>query len=108
MIVPPRNVFNKVEALRTLDSVNIAMTDYGFWDIETNQTNSKTYSYRGAGKRYEETEEHSFNGREDKIIHPTVPYDPSIHRYSEYDTCWTLNDGWWEHEYPEMAVRYPD
>jgi hypothetical protein len=34
MIVEPHKVFSKVEALRTLDTVSIAMTDYGFWDIE--------------------------------------------------------------------------
>lgn len=36
MLVEPYKVFSKVEALRTLDTVNIAMTDYGFWDLEYN------------------------------------------------------------------------
>lgn len=33
--------------MRELDNVAIAMTDYGFWDIEVNATNDTTYSYSG-------------------------------------------------------------
>lgn len=33
--------------MKTLGEVNIMMTDYGFWDIEPNQTSVVTYSFRG-------------------------------------------------------------
>jgi hypothetical protein len=45
--VPPSHVFGKVDSIKELDTVNIALTDYGFWDIEKNQTNNKTLTYRG-------------------------------------------------------------
>ena len=53
LIVPPSDVFSKVEQVRELDTVNIALTDYGFWDLEANTTNNQTYSYRGV-KKYDD------------------------------------------------------
>ena len=36
LIVPPEDVFKKVESIKELDNVTIALTDHGFWDIEPN------------------------------------------------------------------------
>ena len=36
LVANPEDVFSRVEAIKTLDSVNIALTDYGFWDLEKN------------------------------------------------------------------------
>lgn len=72
LIVPPVEVFSKVESIRDLDNVNIAMTDYGFWDIEANHTNSTTYSYKG-GKRYQPVGK--FNEDVSKLVTPTTSFD---------------------------------
>lgn len=32
----PDNVFSRVESIKSLESINIVLTDYGFWDIEPN------------------------------------------------------------------------
>lgn len=102
MITEPSKVFNKIESLRTLDNVSIAMTDYGFWDLEKNTTNNKTYSFRGQDKRYEVTSWDDFNGLPnsdslncvtDKIILPTKDQiwkkgDVS----SEYNLAWKLDN----------------
>ena len=47
LVVSPWDVFNKVDSLKQLGSASIALTDYGFWDIEPNETTSKVYSYQG-------------------------------------------------------------
>lgn len=36
LIVNPSKVFNKVDSIRELNDISVAMTDYGFWDIEVN------------------------------------------------------------------------
>ena len=71
MIVPPSEVFSKVDSVRELDTVNIALTDYGFWDIEVNRTNNITYSYRG-GKSYGNIDVQNFNNDTTKLIDPTI------------------------------------
>ena len=47
LITDVDNVFKKVQSIKSLGIHTIAMTDYGFWDIEPNQTRSITYSYKG-------------------------------------------------------------
>lgn len=47
LITDVDRVFRKVQSIKSLGNHTIAMTDYGFWDIEPNQTRSVTYSYRG-------------------------------------------------------------
>ena len=81
LIVPPSDVFSKVESIRELDTVNIALTDYGFWDIEKNQTNNTTYSYRN-GKAYVNNLE-KFNGDKTKLIDPTISIETTT-KYCEY------------------------
>ena len=88
MVVPPSDVFSKVEKIRELDTVNIAMTDYGFWDIEANQTNNTTYSYRG-GKSYENTNVPNFNNDITKLVDPTISLGGTT-KYCEYSH---VNDG---------------
>lgn len=73
LIVPPSDVFSKVEEVRELDTVNIALTDYGFWDIEENTTNNKTFSYRN-GKRYYH-DVGAFNNDTSKLVNPNIQYD---------------------------------
>ena len=82
MVVPPSDVFSKVEKIRELDTVNIAMTDYGFWDIEANQTNNITYSYRG-GKTYENEGVENFNDDDTKLVDPTIDLNTAP-KYCEY------------------------
>lgn len=73
LIVPPMEVFKKVDSIRELDNVNIALTDYGFWDIEANHTNNTTYSYR-KGKKYDKSV-HTFNNDITKLVTPTTEFD---------------------------------
>lgn len=71
LIVPPSDVFSKVEEVRELDTVNIALTDYGFWDLEENNTNNVTYSYRN-GKHYSDNIGNNLNNDLTKLITPTI------------------------------------
>ena len=73
LVVPPSEVFSKVESIRELNTVNIAMTDYGFWDLEANQTNNTTYSYR-KGKKYDDNVG-GFNSDVSKLTAPTRDID---------------------------------
>lgn len=89
MIVPPDDVFHKVEYIKQLDAVAIAMTDYGFWDIEPNRTNDVVYSYRGL-KKYHESVEYR-NTDPDKNVLPTFDgtSDTSENdKVVEYDLVW--------------------
>lgn len=81
LIVPPYEVFSKVDKVRELDTVNIALTDYGFWDLEANTTNNQTYSYRG-GKKYTDPIQ---LGNQDgfKLTTPTMDC-PNTTRFVEY------------------------
>ena len=58
------------------------MTDHGFWDIEANQTNNITYSYR-SGKSYNAADE--FNKDTTKLIDPTIPLAGTT-KYCEYSS----------------------
>ena len=73
MIAQPDDVFKKVDSIKSLDNITIALTDYGFWDIETNTTNDVTYSYTGEDnlKEYGTTSS-SFNTRQEKLVLPDV------------------------------------
>lgn len=107
LIVQPSEVFSWVDSVRELDTVNIALTDYGFWDIEANQTNNITYSYRN-GKSYENNVTPAFNGDNTKLIDPTISIKPTT-KYCEYsheeesgdeetyriDRLWNKKDGYW-------------
>lgn len=79
--MPPSDVFSKVDSVRDLDTMNIALTDYGFWDIEKNQTNNTTYSYRN-GKAYVNNLK-EFNGDKTKLIDPTISIETTT-KYCEY------------------------
>ena len=70
LIVPPSDVFSKVEQVRELDTVNIAMTDYGFWDIEANKTNNVSNSYRGEKGYWNDLD--YFNNDITKLVSPVV------------------------------------
>lgn len=83
------SVFSKFESIRSLESVTIAMTDYGFWDIEPNKTNYITYSYRG-GKSHEYVDVPDFNGRTSKLVKPTIKVAPTD-KIVEYDKIWELS-----------------
>ena len=83
------SVFSKFESIRSLESVTIAMTDYGFWDIEPNKTNYITYSYRG-GKSHEYVDVPDFNDRTSKLIKPTIQVAPTD-KIVEYDKIWELS-----------------
>jgi len=77
--------------------VTIALTDYGFWDIEPNQTNEITYSFRGAGRKdIEVIGDVEFNGRKEKLVDP--PCDVlETDRIVEYDRKWVVDeDGMYE------------
>ena len=93
LIVQPSEVFSWVDSVRELDTVNIALTDYGFWDIEANQTNNITYSYRN-GKSYENNVTPSFNEDNTKLIDPTISLE-SNPKYCEYS-----------HEYEDSDENY--
>ena len=71
--MPPSDVFSRVESIRELNTVNIAMTDYGFWDLETNQTDNTTYSYKN-GKKYN-PDVGEFNEDVSKLTTPTLNID---------------------------------
>ena len=73
LVVPPSDVFSRVESIRELNTVNIAMTDYGFWDLETNQTDNTTYSYKN-GKKYN-PDVGEFNEDVSKLTTPTLDID---------------------------------
>ena len=47
LLLSPEEVFQRIDSIKSLGEINIVMTDYGFWDIEPNMTNSITYSFRG-------------------------------------------------------------
>ena len=111
LIVHPSEVFSKVESIRELDTVNIAMTDYGFWDVEENQTNNITYSYRN-GKSYENEDVPEFNNDTTKLVDPTIQLGDAV-KYCEYshvddgtateygiDRLWNATDdgNWYECE----------
>lgn len=100
MIVPPSEVFSKVDSVRELDTVNIALTDYGFWDIEVNRTNNVTYSYRN-GKSYDKNVG-EFNNDNKKLIDPTIFFAQTT-KYCEYssdeygiDRLWTHGGDWYK------------
>ena len=81
------DVFTKLTSVKTLDSVNIAMTNCGFWDLERNQTNKVTYIFNGSKDRVEKNG--TFNGEIHKLL---LPYDTSYGKYTdrvvEYDKIW--------------------
>lgn len=59
MILNPSQVFTEVDSIKQLGDVSIAMTDYGFWDIETNTTDDIVYSYNGR-KSYSTLDNHEW------------------------------------------------
>lgn len=90
IVVNPSDVFNQVVSFKELDTTNIAFTDYGFWDVETNKTNDLTYSYRGS-KTYgfiEPLQKKYY--RNDKIVFPTMVLSDTD-KVVEYDKIWKLN-----------------
>ena len=84
MIVNPSDEVKKIDSVKSLDSISIAMTDYGFWDIEPNSTNHMTYSYRGE-KNFGDYEKRNTDVR--KLIHPTTVLGDTD-KIVEYDKVW--------------------
>ena len=78
--------------MESLGDTTIALTNYGFWDIEPNQTNYVTYSYRGRKNHtwldgeYEDIKEHH------KLVKPNVALNDTD-KVSEYNKKWVLNGG---------------
>ena len=91
LIVPTYKMFSKTHQLRMFSNVEIALTDYGFWDIEPNTTSKKTYSYRGK-KELKITDVAEFNGRDDKIIHPINVQYENGDKVVEYGKIWKKFD----------------
>ncbi len=96
--------------MRELDSVSIAMTDYGFWDIEVNATNDITYSYSGK-KEVEQFQ--SFFEDESKLTRPDIGLGSSGGgKFIEYDDLWTYTEsdltGYWTSLKNSDGVKYWD
>ena len=83
LVVRPPEVFTNVKEISTLNTVNIALTDYGFWDIEKNATNNVTQSYRGV-KEYGSTRR--FNDDISKLITPTMEFNSATQKAVEYSS----------------------
>lgn len=82
-------MFKSVESIRELDNVTIALTDYGFWDIETNQTKDVTYSYRGM-KTHQDVDPGGYAHLETKIVLPEFNADGNA-KVVEYNKAWNLD-----------------
>lgn len=89
LIVDVKDVFRSVESIKTLDSVTIVLTDYGFWDIEPNETDYITYSYRGGEKKHSVIDG-EYQARGDKVVLPTIVVGETD-RVVEYDKVWKLS-----------------
>ena len=91
LVVRPQDVFKKVEATKQLDDIAIALTDYGFWDIEQNTTRTKTYSYRRNTKNYliPVQEDHIDTVDHHKLLRPYVNgIDGTTSKVVQYDKVW--------------------
>lgn len=84
-------MFSKVESIKELGDITIAMTDYGFWDIEPNTTNNITYSFRSEGKGVD-TISTSYDIRPDKIIRPKETDLTDFIIANEYQRVWKIQD----------------
>lgn len=98
LVVPPSDVFSWVDQVRELDTVNIAMTDYGFWDIEENNTNNVSYSYR-SGKEYSK-KVLKFNNDISKLVTPTIDFTSPDDIAIEYSCSGRENYVHDDHGYP--------
>ena len=98
LVVDPDKVFSKVESIKELDNVTIALTDYGFWDLEPNQTNTITYSYRG-GKSHSNVSYNNYPKEQTKVVLPDGAVEAG-QIVVQYDKPWTLSaDGnYYSHE----------
>lgn len=65
----------------------IALTNYGFWDIEPNRTSHVTYSYQDV-KNYETGIRYG-NSLATKIVRPEFPVQDNNDRIFEYDRVFT-------------------
>ena len=83
LVVDAFSVFTNVEAVRQLDSVCIALTNYGFWDVEPNTTKYVTYSYNG-GKDYALIGAYG-NALKTKIVRPEFQVGTGQFKIVEYD-----------------------
>ena len=88
MVVEPSSVFSKVVQMKTLDgNIAIALTDYGFWDLEPNATGvDEVFSYRWDLKDYARPVG-GFNGTSEKLVLPTTVI-------SETDKVVEANEVW--------------
>mgnify|MGYP003290590406 CR=1 FL=1 len=99
-VVPVSSVFNKTEGIKTIGNHNIAMTEYGFWDLERNNTTSVTYSYRGIKEHLDNFE--LGNDRTDKLASPELSVGKDD-RLIEYDRVWKLSGD----KYVNGTTSYP-
>ena len=90
-IVDVHTVFNDMEDVETLGESTISLTDYGFWDIEPNQTNYVTYSYRGRKTHKSIDGTYCDIGKHHKLTKPTVALGAGD-KVVEYDKKWTLTN----------------
>ena len=119
LVVHPKDVFAKVDSIKTLDTVNVLMTNYGFWDIEPNNTRDITYSYTRTSKTHTPSVSNpdgvlkEYNGHINKVIVPTIfptsmfndssleeddkRYDVELDKVVEYDKIWKqINDTYYK------------
>jgi len=106
LVVNQDNVFNKIDSIRELDNVSIALTDYGFWDLERNETKDITYSYKKM-KTFAEVELNVYPRKETKVV---LPDDANIGSGSvvvEYDKPWELDeDGYYCHKTTKFVEHF--
>lgn len=100
LIARPQDVFTQLDSFKQLDTFTIAMTNYGFWDVEENHTNDIVYSYLGTKNHMDGIT--IGNNREDKIVLPDFNLSDSD-KVCEYDKVWELQNG----RYVNGEVSYP-
>lgn len=87
VVLRPEDVFSRFQKFREMNGdVVVALTDYGFWDVEKNHTNNVTWSYRG-GKSVSK-DAGSFNELNDKLLLPIVQPIYGTDKVVQYDRIW--------------------
>ena len=99
-------MFNKIDSIRELDNVSIALTDYGFWDLERNETKDITYSYKRM-KTFAEVKLNGYPNKETKVVLPDNADIRSGSVVVEYDKPWELEeDGYYCHETTQFVEHF--
>lgn len=94
-------VFSEMKSIKSLNTVNVVLTDYGFWDIEPNTTNSKTYCFSGAKSILPDISDtdHHWTG---KLIPPYLNVGNS--KVAEYNKVLDNVDSMWRRRDAESDV----